>query len=150
MARHDMPAPPAVTIGHFSRDRYFVDPQKSSYLKPLVSGEPAASLPADLDGMFIVGSPETLSALKPLCDQAGFQVASDKLTYKGTTIDLNHGGALAVVNLADGKHCLIGLGTFTKRPDFGKSRLAVFDEQGRLLRADTDPVETGSLALKLP
>ena len=121
-------------------------------MKALASGDPLTSLPADLDGVFVVGSPETLPALAPLCEKVGFHVDNgDKLTYKGTTIDLSTSVcAVALVDLPGGKHCVIGLGTCSMRPDFGRARLAVFDVKGELLRAETDPIETGSLVFRLP
>jgi hypothetical protein len=149
IARHSMPPPVSTTIRRFSRDKVYVDPRKPQTLSKLVTGTPMASLPEDLDGVFVLGAPDTTPAMQQLCRDAGFYVSGGKLTYENTMIDLAHGGAVALVDLPNGKHCLIGLGTVSQRVDFGKARLVVFDEKGHVLRAKTDPQTTGSLVVDM-
>jgi hypothetical protein len=103
----------------------------------------------DLDGATVVGSPETLPWMKPLCDKVGFVVHGDRLTYKGTTIDLNHGSATAVVSLGGEKVCKIFLGKTRVRGDYGRARLALTDELGRFLRGETEPKTRGKLTYRL-
>jgi len=149
IARRNVMSTPNGGIRRLHRDRYYLDPKNASFMKSMLSGESVASLPDDLDGVFVVGSPESVPALGPLCEKVGFHVSGNHLTYKGTTIDLNVSGALAVVDLGAGKQCLIGLGKCDKRPDLGKARLAVLDARCRLIRAETDPMEIGPLAIRL-
>lgn len=147
--RHGNIGQPAITLRSFERDRVYLGRLTPDAMKGLRGSDVMDSMPQDLDGMFVVGSPESLPALAPLCKQAGFEVSGRRLTYKGTTIDLATGGAIAVVDLPGGKHCMIGLGKCDVRPDFGRARLAVLDEKGRILRAETDPVDYGPLAIRL-
>jgi len=76
-------------------------------------------------------------------------VSGNNLTYDGTTIDLNNGCALAVVDLGEGKNCVIGLGKTRVAPDLGRARLALTDNLGRFLRGKTDPKTSGFLTFKL-
>lgn len=124
-----------------------IDPQHSDWL-PIEGRGQAPSAAFDPAGKFLVGSPETWPALKPLCDKVGFEVHGNQLTYKGTTIDLTHGSALAVVDLDGGKQCVIGLGKARQAPDFGRTRLILTDDLGRLLRGVTDPKRTGKLTYR--
>jgi len=128
----------------------FVDPAHKDFLKPLQRGDTLTSLPDDLSNVFVIGSPETTPEMKPLCDKVGFTVNGNKLTYRGTTVDLDHGGAIALVDLDNGNRCLIGLGKCDTRVDSGYARLCVFDETGRPLRLSTDPVTTGPLTYSFP
>jgi hypothetical protein len=126
--------------------KVYVDPAHKEFLPRLQQGNVVAAIPADLSSTLIIGSPESTPAMQPLCKKVGFSVSGHNLTFDGTTIDLRRGGALAMVDLPNGSHCAIGLGTFKVHPDFGKARLLVFDDLGRTLRARTDPMTKGSLA----
>lgn len=126
----------------------FTDPNQPEYLRRL-GGGPVTQLPQDLNDVFIVGHPDTLPALKPLCEKAGFKVTGNKLVYRGTEIDLEKGAALAVVPLGPGKKCLIGLGKTRLRPNVGRARTAIVDNYGRFLRGQTDPKTSGKLTFKL-
>ena len=128
----------------------FIDPSHADYLKPFQRGNTISTLPADLSGIFLIGSPETTPAMNALCDKVGFSVTGNKLTYNGTTIDLDHGGAVAIVDLENGKRCLIGLGKCNFRVDSGFAHICVFDEYGRPMRAKTDPVTVGPLTYRFP
>jgi hypothetical protein len=86
--------------------------------------------------------------MKALCDKAGFTVEGNKLSYKGTEIDLEHGAALAVVDLGGGRSCVIGLGKTRRRPDFGRARTVLVDDLGRFLRGKTDPKTSGYLTYR--
>lgn len=101
------------------------------------------------EGKFLVGSPENWPLMQRLCEQVGFHVEGSKLTYDGTTIDLNQGAAFAVIDLPNGKRCAIGLGKVEHREGLGHARLALVDRLGRLLRATTDPKRSGPLTYKL-
>lgn len=115
----------------------------------LEKSKPIASLPGDLSGLTIVGSPETLPGFGALCGKAGFVVKGNELTYDGTTIDLQTGTATAVVDLGGGKHCVIALGKCRHAPNFGHSRLCLTDDLGRFLRGVTEPKTSGFLTVRL-
>jgi hypothetical protein len=116
---------------------------------PGVGGNPTTKSGTNLNGLFLVGTPQDDPALKPLFDKVGFQVQGNKLTYKGTVVELDKGGAIAIVDLAGGGRCAIGVGTTLHGPNVGRARLAVFDELGRFLRGVTDPKTQGPLTFKL-
>jgi len=105
--------------------------------------------PADFVGKMLLGSPESWPELKPLFDKVGFKVSGNKLTYDGTTIDLGQGSAVALVDLGDGKSCLIGCGKSRIEPNPGRARLGVFDDLGRFLRGKTDFKRSGNLTFNL-
>lgn len=125
----------------------FVDPAHKDWMAGL--GRGGASTLGDVAGKFVVGSPETLPAMRPLCEKAGFSVRGNALTYRGTTIDLTKGGALAVVDLDGGKRCVIGLGKTRLAPVTGRARVALVDDLGRFLRGETEPKTSGRLVLRL-
>jgi hypothetical protein len=125
------------------------DTAHKDYLPEMAGHGNSFDVPKDLDGKLIVGNPASMAVMGPLCQSVGFQVTGDKLTYKGTTIDLNHGCALAVVDLGGGKHCVIGLGKTRVPPDTGRARLALTDDLGRFLRGITDPKTAGNLTFRL-
>lgn len=138
-----------VNLGQFtSFAKRFTDPKHPDWLNR-VGGRPMPTFPADVANTFIVGSPESLPVMKTLCAKVGFVVKGDSLTYKGTTIDLNKGGALAIVELGGGKRCAIGLGKIRNGPNFGQARLVVVDELGRFMRGVTEPKTSGALTFKL-
>jgi hypothetical protein len=128
--------------------RRYTDPAHKDYMAKL-AGEEEATLPSDLSGLLLVGHPDSLPGMKPLCEKAGFAVTGNKLVYKGTEIDLNAGGALAIVELGPGKKCVIALGKTRLRPNYGRARTVVVDNYGRFLRGQTDPKTTGKLTFKL-
>jgi hypothetical protein len=65
------------------------------------------------------------------------------LTYRGTTIDLRQGSALALIDLGNGKKCAIGLGKTLMPPNLGRAQVGITDELGRFLRGETQPKKTG-------
>ena len=151
LRRYDRNETPIQLDRYVGRARYFVDPAKKDWLEN-VRGQPGralSALPDDLDGLFIIGSPETLPIMRSLTEKAGFSVKGDKLTYDGTTINLNNGAALAVVDLGEGKRCAIGLGKIRLSARLGRSRLALVDGLGRFLRGQTEPKTSGFLTMKI-
>ncbi len=136
---------PKSLVASLFQFKTYVDPAHVDYLKPVRSQSVVTDLPTDLANTILIGSPDTLPAMGPLCHKVGFEVLGNTLTYKGTKIDLEHGGALALVDLPDGKTCMIGLGKIAIQPDMGRARLLVMDQYGRPLRAKTDPMTTGPL-----
>lgn len=140
---------PTMISTALQRAKKYVDPAHSGWMDRVRGNTTLSELPANLDGVFIVGSPETTPAMKPLCEKAGFQVAGNKLTYDGTTIDLDTQGAIAVVDLASGGKCVIGLGKTRRAPSTGRARTALVDNLGRFLRGRTDPKTSGFLTVKL-
>lgn len=132
-----------------SRFPKLVDPSHTDWLAQFGSPGNKATNGDNLSGRFVVGSPENLPAIKPLCEKVGFEVAGNMLTYKGTQIDLRKGAALAVVDLPNGKTCVLGLGKVKVRPSLGRTRLILVDEYGRFLRGVTEPKITGHLTFKL-
>lgn len=126
----------------------FVDPKHPDWMAEM-GGRGVATSPDDPAGKFIVGSPETLPAMRALCDKVGFRVAGNRLTYRGDTVDLTRGGALALVELGGGKRCVIGLGKTRLKPETGRAQVALVDELGRFLRGETAPKTSGKLVIKL-
>jgi hypothetical protein len=98
------------------------------------TGEPKLD---SLDGKFLIGHPSSMPEMKSLCVKAGFSVNGDLLTFQGTTIDLKSGAAVAIVDLGEGKHCAIGLGTCKMHPNIGSGYAGVVDDLGRMHRART-------------
>ena len=140
-------APPSLE-GAMANVHRYSDPKHPDWLGKM-GGTSLDAIPQDLGDTFLVGSPETLPAMAPLCQKVGFEVKGNKLTYRGTTIDLNNGGAMALVDLPGGKHCVIGLGTYKVRPKYGRARLVLFDGLGRFLRGQTQPKTTGWMTFPL-
>ncbi len=126
----------------------FTDPAHKDYLASLEGKESPSSASTDPAGKFLVGHPDSMPMLRGLCEKAGFQVNGNKLTYDGTTIDLNKGCALAVVDLGSGKQCVIGLGKTRIAPNVGRARTALTDSLGRFLRGRTEPKTSGNLTFK--
>jgi hypothetical protein len=130
------------------RFKRYVDPAHIDYLQSRGRGN--GPLPeGSLDGIYIIGHPDTTPRMKELCRLAQFKVEGSRLTYRGTTIDLDRGGAIALVDLPNGGKAMIGLGKTRLAPDAGNAKVAVFDEYGRFLRGETDPKTAGSLTFKL-
>jgi hypothetical protein len=126
-----------------------VDEQPDRGWLPGVGRGRGAADGSDPAGKFLVGSPETWPLMKLLCEAVGFEVAGNRLTYRGTTIDLNEGAAVALIDLPGGKRCAIGLGRTAHPMSFGRSRLFVADRLGRHLRSVTQPKVTGPLTFDL-
>lgn len=139
---------PIELAGMLNEASRYNDPKHPEYLKGVFSGRMVDALPSDLNGVFLVGNPETMPELRPLCKKAGFEVNGDKLTWKGTEIDLRKGAALAVVDLGNGKHCAIGLGQTRMRPQFGRAKAVLVDDLGRFLRGETLPKTAGYLTFR--
>jgi hypothetical protein len=128
----------------------YTDPKRADWLPGYPSrARTLDRLPENLDGVFVVGHPDSLPVLRPLCAQVGFIVSGDRLTYDGTMIDLNDGGALAVVDLPGGGRCVIGLGKTVLPPNVGRARLAITDGYGRFLRGVSEPKRSGRLTFRL-
>jgi hypothetical protein len=128
--------------------RRYTDPAHKDWMPFNTNGE-VPTLPSKLDGVLLVGSPATLPVMADLVARAGFTVNGNSLTYDGTTIDLNEGAAMAVVDLPDGGHCGIALGKTEFAPNFGRSRLCLVDKYGRFLRGVTDPKTSGWMTFRL-
>lgn len=109
---------------------------ESGYL-PTFGRSSLSKLPDDLDGILLIGHPDKTPRMKELCQKAGFEVKGNSLSYRGTTIDLNVCGAVAVVPLGDGKKCAIALGKPAMTPNTGRANVAVVDGLGRFLRGET-------------
>jgi hypothetical protein len=107
-------------------------------------------VPTDLNGVFLVGHPDAVPAMRELCRKVGFVVSGNTLTYDGTKIDLRDGAAFALVDLGNGKTCAIGLGETSRPPQPGNARLCVVDGRGRFLRGKTEPRKEGALVFRLP
>lgn len=144
--RNERPTEISALIGRMKK---VVDPAHKDWLASVGGQASAAEGKIDPAGKFLVGSPESWPLMAPLCEQVGFVVKGSKLTYRGTEIDLNHGCALAVVDLPGGKQCIIGLGKIRFEPEFGRSRLLVTNDLGHFLRGLTDPKTTGKLTYRL-
>jgi hypothetical protein len=99
--------------------------------------ETANQSPKDLAGTFFIGHPDTDTRVKELCNRAGFSVAGNSLTYKGTTIDLRKAAAFAIVDLENGKRAAVGVGTCIREPNLGHARSGLVESYGRFLRGET-------------
>lgn len=117
-------------------------PGATADLPGLRPAENVDRLPDDLAGKLILGS---VASLRPLLKQAGLSAAGDKIFFQGVPVDVEHGGVFSLIDLPNDKHCAIGIGKSLLRVVGGKSRVIVFDETGRLLRARTEPVTRGEL-----
>ncbi|MCH7903943.1 MAG: hypothetical protein IH944_05170 [Armatimonadetes bacterium] len=113
-------------------------------------GRAVTEMPGNLNGHLIAGHPDEVDGLRELCARAGFDVEGDRLTYRGTTIDLNSGMAIALIELKDGGRCGIAVGRTKIRPNVGIARVALVDEYGRFLRGFTEPRRTGTMTFRLP
>lgn len=113
------------------------------------SAKPISQLPKDLDGAAVIGMPGEAPIIDELARRAGFAIAGDKLTYDGTTIDLNKGAALAIVELGQGKRCLLALGRPELHPNTGDAYIAVTDYLGRFVRGKTHPKTSGHFVFRL-
>lgn len=125
-----------------------VDPKHPEYAK-FYPNTRMASLPTDLNGTLITGTPETVPAMGPLCDKAGFKINGDQLTYKGHTINLRKGMAMALLDLGQGRRCMISLGQGRRRPSTGDAHVAVTDDLGRFLYGETEPKTSGNLTYRI-
>ncbi|HJP83016.1 MAG TPA: M1 family aminopeptidase, partial [Fimbriimonadaceae bacterium] len=104
---------------------------------------------SDIANRFLVGLPSDDPRLAPLYKKVGISVQENTLTYKGTRVDLRHGGFVALVESGGGKQCAIGAGTILHDPNFGRARLMVFDELGRFIRGETLPKTQGKFVFQL-
>jgi hypothetical protein len=130
--------------------RVYRDPAKPDWTGPAGRQTRIQELPESLDGVLIVGSPDTTPRMRELCRRVGFEVAGDRLTYRGTTIDLRQGAAMAVVDLEGGGRAAIALGRTDGRPQMGRARLVLVDDLGRFLRGYTEPKTSGFLTADIP
>lgn len=131
------------------RGKVFRDGAYSEYRKDLGEGTPAGQFGGDLADTILIGNPETFPAMRDLCEQVGFKVTRNKLTYKGTSIDLTNGCAGAIVDLPGGKRCMIALGHSDGPPTTGRSRVFLCDNLGRFLRGESEPKTAGTLTFRL-
>lgn len=135
-------------LASFDLDDYaYVDPKHKDWANTAVALD---RWPIDLQHKVLVGDPDSTPQMSDLCRKAGFEVRGDLLTWKGTTISLSKGRALAVIDLPDGKQCVIALGKSRIKPHTGQARTVLTDEFGRFLRGDTDPKTKGNLVIEIP
>jgi len=151
IASKNVPPSMPLSIAGFRPQRVLVDTATPDYVKPLMGQLKRVDLKPDepLANALVVGSPASNPMLVPLLKSVGVSVSGDTVTYDGTSVNLHEGGLLALVDLPGGKQCLIGLGTCSARPESGKARLVLFNKEGKMLRALTDPITTGPLAKRL-
>jgi hypothetical protein len=90
-----------------------------------------------------------MPAIRPLLARAGFVVKGEALTYRGTTINLRQGTAVAILPLPGDKVVGILLGQSRRPASVGQARVAVADGLGRFLAGETDP-RTSFGAVNLP
>jgi hypothetical protein len=130
--------------------RTYIDPKHPSYLSGLQKPPKSRELPSQLDGIFLVAHPDSTAQMQALCEKAGWKIAGGQMEYGGEKFDLATHGALAIVDLGNGKRCAIGIGNVRMNPRIGHARMAIFDDLGRLLRAEVDPKTKGALTFTLP
>lgn len=102
-----------------------------------------------MENLLFVGHPANNPVIADLCNRAGFVVEGDKLSYRGTTIDLNDGCAMALIDLGNGKRCGLRLGKVRREPNIGSAKVALTDGLGRFLRGETEPRREDGLVFKL-
>lgn len=125
--------------------KIYRDPATPAYMKTYEQTEKELG---ELDKVLIVGHPDSTPKMKELCVKAGFSVKGQNLTYRGTTIDLSKAGAVAILDLGDGKRCGIALGKCDLAPKLGKAHVGLVDDLGRMLRGATRfPLNASSLPL---
>jgi hypothetical protein len=127
--------------------RVFRPQSRKDWMPSLPAGN--ASLPQDLKGYAIVATPDDEPALAPLFAKVGFVVEGDKLTWRGTTIDLRENCAMALVDIGNGGLCLLALGRSELEPNTGSSQVCLADRLGRFLRGETAPASGGELFWRL-
>ncbi|MCE9559333.1 MAG: hypothetical protein K8R88_10300 [Armatimonadetes bacterium] len=108
-----------------------------------------ATLPKEATGIAIFDNPERNPHAKKLCAKAGITVSGGKATYDGTTINLKQGGFAAMVADGAGKWSVVGYGNVKVTPIFGRAKVCLFDQYGRVLRAKTEPLMSGRLAFNI-
>lgn len=96
----------------------------------------------ELAGRLLIGHPKTMPAIRPLLARAGFVVKGENLTYRGITISLSKGSAVAILPLEGDKVVGILLGQSRRPASVGQARVAVVDGLGRFLAGETDPRTT--------
>jgi hypothetical protein len=140
------PTPRFDSYGDLSQSmKIYRDPATPLYM---TSYESSATELGDLDRVLIIGHPDSTPKMKDLCVKAGFSVKGQNLTYRGTTIDLTKTGAVAIVDLGEGKRCGIALGKCDLSPKIGKASVGLVDDLGRMLRGATRfPLNASSLPL---
>jgi hypothetical protein len=140
------PTPRFDSYGDLSQSmKIYRDPATPLYM---TSYESSAKELGDLDRVLIIGHPDSTPKMKDLCVKAGFSVKGQNLTYRGTTIDLTKTGAVAIVDLGEGKRCGIALGKCDLAPKLGKAHVGLVDDLGRMLRGATRfPLNASSLPL---
>lgn len=107
-----------------------------------------SEIPANPNGMVLVGHPDDWPAMKTLCDRVGFVVSGNSLTYDGTTIDLRRGAAAAIVEYEPGVTIGIVLGKTRRAIDTGRASFALTDELGRFVRGGTEPRTAGEFVFR--
>jgi hypothetical protein len=108
-----------------------------------------SALPVDLSNKIIVGNPLQFPELADLAASAGWKLTRTAVTYLGQTVNLEKGGALALVTLPSGKSTVLAVGKFTRRPDTGIAQVALIDDIGRFLAGKSEPKRTGPLSFRL-
>jgi len=108
-----------------------------------------SSMPDNLNGLGVVGMPGDSPVIAELARRAGFEIKGTEVTYDGTTIDLTAGAAVALVDLGQGKRCLLQLGQPDLPPNTGDAVVALTDRLGRFLRGKANPKRSGRFVFTL-
>ncbi|MHB8638088.1 MAG: M1 family metallopeptidase [Fimbriimonadaceae bacterium] len=140
-------APPTLSAAWRTFSRYAFGARASSVLS--AAAQPGSSMPNNLNGVAIIGMPGDAPIIAELAAKAGFKLDGSNLTYDGTTIDLTHGAAEALIDLGGGHRCLLALGEPELRPNTGDAYLALTDHLGRFLRGKTYPKTSGRFVFQL-
>jgi hypothetical protein len=111
--------------------------------------KPGAKTPDNLNGVVIIGMPGETPIIAQLAAKAGFELRRTSLTYEGTTIDLAHNAAMALIDLGAGRRCLLALGKPDLKPNTGDAWIALTDHLGRFLRGKTLPKTSGRFVFSL-
>lgn len=108
------------------------------------------TLPSDLNGVMFVGTPGQNPVSEKYWKMAGFEFGGKTVNFLGKSVNLDEGGAVAVVEFEPGKYVGLRAGTFKYGPNVGQATAALADKMGRFLTGKTIPRMEGPLVIKAP
>lgn len=111
--------------------------------------KPLTEAPTDGSGAILVAKPGSNKVLDKMLGIAGVKVTGSKATFKGTTVDLDHGAVVGIVQVGPEKWGGFKIGKSMRDPHVGLASIAVTDDYGRFLRGETRPRTTGPMVFRL-
>lgn len=130
----------AIRFGEGSRRMTTFDP------KNIVEGRNEIDdLPEGLSNVLMVGTPSEVPESAKYWSAAGFEFAGNVVSYKGVSVDLDRGAAVAIVEYEPGKFLGLRAGKTKYAPNVGIANAALVDQMGRFLTGTTIPRTNGPL-----